>query len=90
MSSKDRDLVELAKFQLNALAFCQQVGQLGKKLIANAEEASVALQDDVSKLSLHRVEYIADKLMNISGCGQQEMTTALSKTRAELDRWNNM
>lgn len=85
MSSKDRDLIELAKFQLNALKFCQRVSQLGQKLIADADEASVSLQDDVSRSSLHRIEYIADELISISDHGQQEMAAALSKTRAELD-----
>lgn len=82
--------MELERFQSNALEFCQQVSQLGKQLLANMDEASVSLQDDVSKASLHRVESIADKLISISSYGQQEMTAALSRTRAELDQWNMM
>lgn len=90
MGSKDRDMIALAQFQLNALEFCQQVCQLGKTLQVDVGEASVALQDDVSKASLHRVECIADKLMDIGRYGQQEMTIALHRTRADLGLWNNM
>lgn len=90
MSSKDRDLVELAQFQLGALDFCQQISLLGKKLLSGAETAEISLQDDVSRVLLHRIESIADKLVSTSSHYQQEMTTALSRTRAELIQWNNM
>ena len=90
MSSKDRDLEVLEKFQRDFLAFCQQIEHLAQQLRVKGEEACVSLQDDVSKVSLHRVEFIADKLTQISGYGQQEITTALARTRAELDHWNNL
>ena len=82
--------MKLLQFQRRALVFCQRVGQLGGKLAASAAEASVSLQDDVSQISLHRIESIADKLVSISGYGQQELTAALKKTCAELERWNDM
>jgi len=90
MSSKDRDLVELARFQLGALDFCQQINLLGKKLLNGVESAEISLQDDVSRVLLHRIESIADKLVSTSSYGQQELATALSRTRAELTQWNDM
>lgn len=90
MSRKDCDLIELEKFQADAVEFCRKIGVLGKKLLANTEEASVSLQDDISKASLHRIEFVVDKLLNISSYGQQEMETALNKTRDKLEQWNNL
>lgn len=90
MDCKDRDIVELEQFQLEAIKFCHQISQVGKSILANTEEAAVSLRDDVSKLSIHRIEFAANKLVNISEYGQQEMKNALNKTRNELERWNNM
>lgn len=90
MSRKNRDLEELEKFQQDFLEFCRQIGDLGKQLRANGEEAGVSLQDSVSRMSLHRLEFIADKLTQISDYGRQEITGALVRTRAELDHWENL
>ena len=90
MGSKNRDLTELAQFQLKAVEFCQKLTQLGQKLLTDTQEASACLQDDVSKVSLNRVETVAEKLLLIGEHGQHEMTIALTKTRAEMERWNDL
>lgn len=90
MCGKDRDLEELMQFQQRAVEFCERISELGRKLKTDVDEASVSLQDDVSKKSMHRAEDIADKLVRLGQYGQQQMIGHLSKTRAELDAWNRL
>ena len=90
MSEKNRDLVELLKFQRDAMVLCQRVTQTGEHLQASVDEASVCLQDEVSKRSLQLLEDVVQKLTSISAYGQREMETAARKTMAELDAWEKL
>lgn len=90
MNGKERDLEELIRFQKEAVDSCQQLAQLGRKLKSDGNEAAASLQDDVSRHALDRIEDLADKLIGLADHGGQQMSDHLSKTRAELDRWNNM
>ena len=90
MSDKNRNLEELLQFQTQYLQLCEQIQVLADRLKASMNEASVSLQDDVSRSALTRTEDICDKLVSMCGYGRSEMEKAASKTRAELDRWNNM
>ena len=88
--NKNRDLAELAYFQSKSIEFCQQVCEVSRKLLGASVEAGVALKDDVSVKSIHRVEELAEKLRSVSEYGQREMTKALRKTRTDQEQWDKL